>query len=118
MQDRNYSRVFSTCQLSLTSNIVSCRTSPTHELNVKFLKAQIVTLVFCKLGCELYCSYCLVHLLVILYLQSDLTRFTGSIKYPLPSRKATAVKLGKGGNGFVFAIFHNGKEYAVKKVRI
>ena len=52
-----------------------------------------------------------------IYLQSDLTRFTGNIKYPLPSRKATAVKLGKGGNGFVFAIFHNGKEYAVKKVR-
>ena len=52
-----------------------------------------------------------------MYTQSDLTRFTGSIKYPLPSRKATAVKLGKGGNGFVFAIFHNGKEYAVKKVR-
>ena len=50
--------------------------------------------------------------------QSDLTRFTGNIKYPLPSRKATAIKLGKGGNGFVFAIFHNGKEYAVKKVRI
>ena len=46
---------------------------------------------------------------------SDLTRFVGNIKYPLPSRKATAVKLGKGGNGFVFAIFHNGKEYAVKK---
>ena len=52
------------------------------------------------------------------HMQSDLTRFTGSIKYPLPSRKATAVKLGKGGNGFVFAIFHNGKEYAVKKVRM
>ena len=50
-------------------------------------------------------------------IQSDLTRFTGNIKYPLPSRKATAIKLGKGGNGFVFAIFHNGKEYAVKKVR-
>jgi len=39
------------------------------------------------------------------------------MKYPLPSRKATAIKLGKGGNGFVFSIFHNGKEYAVKKVR-
>ena len=50
--------------------------------------------------------------------QSDLTRFTGDIKYPLPGRKATAVKLGKGGNGFVFSIFHNGKEYAVKKVTI
>ena len=49
--------------------------------------------------------------------QSDLTRFTGNMKYPLPSRKATAIKLGKGGNGFVFAIFHNGKEYAVKKVK-
>ena len=54
---------------------------------------------------------------IIQLIQSDLTRFTGSIKYPLPSRKATAIKLGKGGNGFVFAIFHNGKEYAVKKVR-
>ena len=35
----------------------------------------------------------------------------------MPSRKATAVKLGKGGNGFVFAIFHYGKEFAVKKVQ-
>ena len=40
----------------------------------------------------------------------------GDIKYPLPGRKATAVKIGKGGNGFVFSIFHNSKEYAVKKV--
>ena len=54
---------------------------------------------------------------IIQPIQSDLTRFTGSIKYPLPSRKATAIKLGKGGNGFVFAIFHNSKEYAVKEVR-
>jgi len=57
------------------------------------------------------------YVCMLLNFQSDLTRFTGNIKYPLPSRKATAVKLGKGGNGFVFAIFHNGKEYAVKKVR-
>ena len=49
--------------------------------------------------------------------QSDLTRFTGNMKYPLLSRKATAIKLAKGGNGFVFAIFHNGKEYAVKNVK-
>jgi len=38
------------------------------------------------------------------------------MKYPLPSKKATAIKLGKGGNGFVFLMFHSGKEYAVKKV--
>ena len=53
---------------------------------------------------------------LLIQLQSDSTRFTGDKKYPLPSRKAAAVKLGKGGNGFVFSIFHNGKEYAVKKV--
>ena len=29
-------------------------TSPTSELNAKFLEARIVTLAFCKLGCELY----------------------------------------------------------------
>ena len=45
-----------------------------------------------------------------------MTLFTGDIKYPLAGRKATAVKLGKGGNGFVFLIFNNSKEYAVKKV--
>jgi len=45
-----------------------------------------------------------------------LARFSGNKKYPLPSRKAAAVKLGRGGNGFVFSIFHSGKEYAVKKV--
>ena len=33
--------------------------------------------------------------------QSDLTRFTGNMKYPLPSRKATAIKLGKGVKGKV-----------------
>ena len=46
---------------------------------------------------------------------SDLMRFTGNIKYPLPNRKAIASRLGKGGNGFVFTIFHNNKEFAVKK---
>ena len=33
----------------------SCRTSPTHGLSSNFLKARIVTHIFCKLGCELYC---------------------------------------------------------------
>ncbi len=46
---------------------------------------------------------------------SDLGRFSGNTKYPLPGPKATIEKIGKGGNGFVFAIFHNGKEFAVKK---
>ncbi len=46
---------------------------------------------------------------------SDLTRFSGGMKYPLPNKKAMANRIGKGGNGFVFTIFHNGKEYAVKK---
>jgi len=54
---------------------------------------------------------------IIIFIQSDLTRFTGNIKYPLPSRKNTAIKLRRGGNGFVFTLFHNGKEYAVKKVK-
>jgi len=40
------------------------------------------------------------------------------MKYPLPSKKAVALKVGKGGNGIVFLIFHSGKEYAVKKVRL
>ena len=41
--------------------------------------------------------------------------FSGSTKYPLPSAKASERKIGRGGNGFVFTIFHNRKEYAVKK---
>ena len=46
---------------------------------------------------------------------SDLTRFFGNIKYPLPSRVAADSKIGKGGNGYVFLIYHKGVEYAVKK---
>ena len=42
-------------------------------------------------------------------------RFHGTIKYPLPTGKATDSKIGKGGNGFVFTIYHERKQYAVKK---
>ena len=38
------------------------------------------------------------------------------MKYPLPSRRAVENKIGKGGNGFVFVINHEQKQYAVKKV--
>jgi len=38
------------------------------------------------------------------------------MKYPLPTRKATNNRIGKGGNGLVFILFHGGREYAVKKV--
>ena len=38
------------------------------------------------------------------------------MKYPLPTRKATDNRIGKGGNGFVFTIIHARREYAVKKV--
>ena len=41
--------------------------------------------------------------------------FAGNIKYPLPTAKATNAKIGKGGNGFVFTMYHEKKEYAVKK---
>ncbi|XP_065899562.1 mitogen-activated protein kinase 12-like isoform X2 [Dysidea avara] len=41
--------------------------------------------------------------------------FNGSMKYPLPTRRAANNRIGKGGNGFVFIIYHSGKEYAVKK---
>ena len=40
------------------------------------------------------------------------------MKYPLPSGKATDSKIGKGGNGFVFTIYHRKKKYAAKKVWI
>ena len=38
------------------------------------------------------------------------------MKYPLPAGRATDSKIGKGGNGFVFTIYHEKKQYAVKKV--
>ena len=41
--------------------------------------------------------------------------FAGNIKYPLPKAKATNAKIGKGGNGFVFTMYHENKEYAVKQ---
>ncbi|XP_065897041.1 uncharacterized protein [Dysidea avara] len=41
--------------------------------------------------------------------------FSGNVKYPLPSGKAVNSKIGKGGNGFVFTIYHQRKQYAVKK---
>ena len=43
-------------------------------------------------------------------------RFNGNTKYPTPSGRATDNKIGKGGNGFVFIMFHERKQYAVKKV--
>ncbi|XP_065897065.1 serine/threonine-protein kinase pakF-like isoform X3 [Dysidea avara] len=42
-------------------------------------------------------------------------RFNGNTKYPTPSGRATDNKIGKGGNGFVFIMFHERKQYAVKK---
>ena len=42
--------------------------------------------------------------------------FRGDTKYPLPSGKATNSKIGRGGNGFVFTIYHGKKQYAVKQV--
>ncbi len=46
---------------------------------------------------------------------SDPTSFSGSIQYPLPTRKAVANRIGYGGNAVVFVVFHAGKEFAVKK---
>jgi len=49
------------------------------------------------------------------YTQCD-KRFSGNLKYPLPSGRAVDNKIGKGGNGFVFVIYHERRQYAVKKV--
>ena len=54
---------------------------------------------------------------MLLFLQSDLDCFSGSIQYPLPNKKAVASRIGYGGNAIVFVVFHAGKEFAVKKVR-
>ena len=40
------------------------------------------------------------------------------MKYPLPTEKATIARIGKGGNGFVFTLYHEKKQYAVKKVQV
>lgn len=48
-------------------------------------------------------------------LQCD-RRFDGNMKYPLPNAKAAASKIGKGGNGSVFVLYHEKKQYAVKQV--
>ena len=48
-------------------------------------------------------------------LQCD-RRFRGDIKYPLPNEKAATSKIGKGGNGSVFIIYHEKKQFAVKQV--
>ncbi len=42
-------------------------------------------------------------------------RFRGDIKYPLPKDNAASVRIGKGGNGFVFTMYHEKKQYAVKQ---
>ena len=41
--------------------------------------------------------------------------FRGDTKYPLPTGKATDTKIGKGGNGFVFSMYHENEQFAVKK---
>lgn len=46
---------------------------------------------------------------------SDLESFSGHIQYPLPNKRATASRIGYGGNAIVFVVFHAGKEFAVKK---
>ena len=50
--------------------------------------------------------------------QSDLESFSGHIQYPLPNKRATASRIGYGGNAIVFVVFHAGKEFAVKKVSV
>jgi len=40
------------------------------------------------------------------------------MKYPLPNEKAATSKIGKGGNGSVFTMYHEKKQYAVKQVHI
>ena len=58
------------------------------------------------------------HVIYIIFpflFQCDI-RFNGNTKYPTPSGRATDNKIGKGGNGFVFIMFHERKQYAVKKV--
>ncbi|XP_065919506.1 uncharacterized protein [Dysidea avara] len=46
---------------------------------------------------------------------SDLESFSGHIQLPLPNKRATASRIGYGGNAIVFVVFHAGKEFAVKK---
>ena len=46
---------------------------------------------------------------------SNLASFSGSIRYPLPNKKAMESRIGYGGNAIVFIVFHAGKEFAVKK---
>ncbi|XP_065897039.1 uncharacterized protein [Dysidea avara] len=41
--------------------------------------------------------------------------FRGKMKYPIPSGRANDNKIGKGGNGFVFTMYHERRQYAVKK---
>ncbi len=42
-------------------------------------------------------------------------KFSGTAQYPLPSKKAVASSIGRGGNAIVFSLFYEGKEFAVKK---
>ena len=46
---------------------------------------------------------------------SNVERFSGSVQYPLPNKKAVASRIGYGGNAIVFVVFYAGKEFAVKK---
>ena len=52
---------------------------------------------------------------VSLIVQCD-RRFRGDMKYPLPNERAATSKIGKGGNGSVFIIYHEKKQFAVKQV--
>jgi len=55
-------------------------------------------------------------LYTLIFSQSDVSCFSGSIQYPLPNKKAVASRIGYGGNAIVFVVFYAGKEFAVKKV--
>ena len=49
VHDRNYLRAFLTRQLSLVSSILSCRTSPTHELNANSSRHESLLTFFVNL---------------------------------------------------------------------
>ena len=51
-----------------------------------------------------------------MYRGRDLERFSGTVQYPLPKKKAEADRIGYCRNGIVFTVYHGNKEFAVKKV--
>ena len=50
------------------------------------------------------------------HLQSDIERFSGSIQYPLPKKKAEDDQIGRGESSIVFIVYFGRKEYILKKV--